>query len=75
MTRGRRRLGTAADHVLLYCFRYDPTTGRYSMLIMRLIRAGAVLTTLALAVFIGVMVRQERRGARAAAAAAAGGGP
>jgi protein SCO1/2 len=67
------RLGTAADHVLLYCFRYDPTTGRYSMLIMRLVRTGAALTVLALALFIGFMVRQERRGARATAAAAAGG--
>jgi protein SCO1/2 len=63
-------LGTAADHVLLFCFRYDPTTGRYSMLVMRLVRAGAALTTVGMVVFIGVMLRQERRGARARAAAA-----
>lgn len=63
------RLGTAADHVLLYCFRYDVTTGRYSMLVMRIVRIGAVVTVLALAGFIGFMLRQERQGARAAAAA------
>jgi protein SCO1/2 len=62
-------LGTVADHVLLFCFRYDPTTGRYSLLIMRLVRGGAVLTLVALALFIGLMVRQERRGARARAGA------
>jgi protein SCO1/2 len=67
------RLGSAADHVLLYCFRYDPATGRYSMLVMRLVRAAAAVTILALALLIGVMLRQERRGATARAAAAAGG--
>ena len=56
------RLGTFADQVLLYCFHYDATTGRYTLLTMRLVRIGAVLTVLALGAFIAYMLRQERRG-------------
>ena len=60
------RLGTFADQVLLYCFHYDAMTGRYTLLTMRLVRIGSALTVLALAGFIGFMLRQERRGRRLA---------
>jgi protein SCO1/2 len=60
-------VGTVADHVLLYCFRYDATTGKYTLLTMRLVRAGALVTIVGLALFIGYMVRQEKRGAAARA--------
>jgi hypothetical protein len=39
---------------------------------MRLVRIGASLTILALGLFIGLMLRQERRGNRARAAALEG---
>jgi protein SCO1/2 len=61
-------IGTVADHVLLYCFRYDATTGKYTLLTMRLVRIGAAVTIFGLALFIGYMVRQEKRGAAARAA-------
>ena len=61
------QIGTAADHVLLYCYRYDAATGKYSLLTMRLVRIGAAATVLGLAFFIVYMVRQEKRGARARA--------
>ena len=38
------KIGSLADQVLLLCFHYDPTTGKYGMVIMNLIRIGAVLT-------------------------------
>jgi protein SCO1/2 len=63
------RLGTPADHVLLYCFQYDATTGKYTVLTMRLVRGAAAVTVLALALFIGYMVRQEKRGTRLRAVA------
>jgi len=56
------RLGTVADQVLLYCYHYDAATGRYTLLTMRLVRIGAILTVLALGGFIAYMLRQERRG-------------
>jgi protein SCO1/2 len=56
------KLGTVADQVLLYCYHYDAATGSYTLLTMRLVRIAAALTVLALAAFIGYMLRQERRG-------------
>src|SRR5215831_5549782 len=34
-----KKLGSLTDHVLLYCFQYNPTTGKYSLAIMRIMRA------------------------------------
>ena len=55
------KVGSAVDSLLLYCYHYDPTTGRYGVVIMRVIRAAAVATVLALGAFIVVMVRSEKR--------------
>jgi len=58
------KVGTAVDSLLLYCYHYDPTTGRYGLGIMRAIRIGGAGTVLALGAFIVVMVRREKRGTR-----------
>jgi protein SCO1/2 len=54
------KLGSRVDSLLLYCFHYDPTTGRYGLVIMRAIRLAGAATVLALGGFILVMVRRER---------------
>jgi len=53
------RVGNVADALLLYCYHYDPMTGRYGLVIMRALRLAAVATVLALGSFIVVMVRRE----------------
>ena len=55
------RLGSVVDQVLLYCFHYDPELGRYTATALNLMRGGAVLTVLALAIGIGAMIRREGR--------------
>ena len=55
------KVGTAVDALLLYCYHYDPMTGRYGLVIMRLIRLAGATTVLALVAFILVMIRKERR--------------
>jgi protein SCO1/2 len=55
------RLGSTVDQVLLLCFHYDPTTGRYGVAILRLLRAAGLLTVGGLAAFILVMLRREQR--------------
>lgn len=55
------KTGTAVDTLLLYCYHYDPMTGRYGLVIMRTLRVAGVGTLLALGTFIVVMVRNERR--------------
>jgi protein SCO1 len=57
------KVGSPVDSLLLYCYHYDPATGRYGFAIMRAIRIAGAATVLALGAFIVVMVRREK-GAR-----------
>jgi protein SCO1 len=59
----RGKVGTAADALLLYCYHYDPMTGRYGLAIMRGIRIAGAATVLAIGTLIVVMLRRERDGA------------
>jgi protein SCO1/2 len=54
------KVGTTADALLLYCYHYDPMTGRYGLAIMRTVRLAGAATVLAIGTFIAVMVRRER---------------
>ncbi|MCU1383088.1 MAG: hypothetical protein JWL71_1785 [Acidobacteria bacterium] len=58
------KAGTPVDSLLLYCYHYDPMTGRYGLAIMRAMRLAGVATVVLLGTFIVVMVRRERRGPR-----------
>ncbi|MET0501109.1 MAG: SCO family protein, partial [Candidatus Binatia bacterium] len=55
-----KKIGSPIDRLLLFCYHYDPATGKYSLLITNLIRLAAVVTVLALATFIGLMLRRDR---------------
>jgi protein SCO1/2 len=55
------RIGSPVDQLLLYCYQYDPSTGRYSAAVMNIIRLGGVLTVLGVAVFVIRSARRERR--------------
>ena len=61
----QHRIGSLVDELLLYCYRYDPATGKYGAQIMTALRAGGVLTVAALVGFVAVMRRREIRAARA----------
>jgi protein SCO1/2 len=56
------KVGNPVDQVLLYCYHYDPETGRYGLVVMRVMRLAGAATVLALGTFIFVMVRREKRG-------------
>ncbi len=58
---GGGKIGSAIDQVLLFCYHYDPATGKYSLLITNVIRIAGAATVLALAGFILIMLRSERR--------------
>jgi protein SCO1/2 len=55
------RIGSVVDQALLYCYHYDPETGKYGLVIMRLIRLGGLATIGALGFFIVWSLRRERR--------------
>jgi protein SCO1 len=54
------KIGNAVDQVLLYCYHYDPATGKYGAIVNNILRLGAGLTILILGVFLFVMFRLER---------------
>ena len=54
------RVGTPVDTLLLYCYHYDPATGRYGVVIMRVMRIAGATTVLLLGGFVFVMLRRER---------------
>jgi protein SCO1/2 len=55
------RIGSPVDRVLLYCSHYDPTTGKYGLVVMRIVRLGGIATVGSLGLFMAVMLRRERR--------------
>jgi protein SCO1 len=59
------RIGSVVDQILLFCFHYDPSTGRYGRVALNAVRAGGVLTLLALGLFVWISLRRDRRVAAA----------
>jgi protein SCO1/2 len=51
--------------VITWCYNYDPTTGKYGLLTMRLVQAGGIVTIVAMLAFWTVMWRRERATAAA----------
>ncbi len=56
------KIGTAVDQLLLFCYHYDPATGKYGATVMGAVRAGGALTLLALGSFLFLSWRREARG-------------
>ena len=57
------QIGTVVDRVILYCYQYNESSGRYGAAIMRTIRLSAVFTMIALASFVFISLRRERKAA------------
>jgi protein SCO1/2 len=58
------RVGSVADQMLLLCYHYDPSTGRYSFIALTLVRIGGLLTVGAFGLFLW-FERRRGRGATA----------
>jgi protein SCO1 len=59
------KIGTPIDHVLLFCYHYDPSSATYSASILRIIRLGGILTVLSILGGIWISRRREIRAAHA----------
>jgi hypothetical protein len=49
------------DHLLLFCYQYDPTRARYSATILTVIRMGAVVTLACMVLGFVIFRRRERQ--------------
>jgi len=54
------KIGTPIDQLLLFCYHYDPVTGKYGLVITNVIQLAGAATVLILAGFIWLMLRRER---------------
>lgn len=55
------KVGSAADKLLLYCFHYNPATGKYGLAILNVIRAGGILTLLGMGAMGFIFWRRNKR--------------
>jgi protein SCO1/2 len=53
----QNKIGTVVDQVLLYCYHYDPNTGKYGAVISRILQLSAMATVLILGAFMVVLFR------------------
>jgi protein SCO1/2 len=58
------RVGSIADQILLLCYHYDPSTGRYGFVALTLVRIGGILTVVAFGLFLWFEHRRVRREVR-----------
>src|SRR5262245_50518955 len=52
------KIGSPVDQLLLYCYHYDPATGKYGAAVMRIMRIAGVVTVL---VIVGMLFALKRR--------------
>lgn len=53
------KIGTLVDAVVLYCFHYDPTVGKYGLVVTRALQLCGAATVLILGGFMFIMFRKD----------------
>ncbi len=53
------RIGSPVDNILTYCYHYDPTTNKHSLIIARVVQLGGLVTVFTLGGFMLVMFRRD----------------
>jgi protein SCO1/2 len=67
------KIGSMVDQLLLYCYHYDPATGRYGPAVMNIMRLGGVVTVLGIGALLIILRRRSGRNSSNAQTAAAQG--
>lgn len=57
---GEGRVGSTMDKLILSCFHYDASLGKYGPFAFGIMRIGGALTILAMGIFLGVWWRRDR---------------
>ncbi len=55
------KIGSPVDQLLLYCYHYNPATGKYGAVVMNIIRVGGLATLLGLALLVAILRRGDAR--------------
>ncbi len=57
----KNEIGNPAEQLYLYCFHYDPSTGKYGLAILRVLRLGGVAVLCGLGIMFFVFWRKNKR--------------
>ncbi len=57
----QNKIGSAVDQILLFCYHYDPATGKYGAVAMNLVRFAGASFTLVCGVFLFIFLRRDLR--------------
>ncbi len=68
----QNKIGNVVDQLLLYCYHYDPATGKYGAVIQNVMRIAGVITLLILGAALTLMSRKGPRQEKGATGAGAG---
>jgi protein SCO1/2 len=60
MDSAQSKIGNPAEQLYLYCFHYDPATGKYGLAILRVLRLMALATVLGLGVMFFIFWRKNK---------------
>jgi protein SCO1/2 len=55
------KIGSPVANILTYCYHYDPTTNKHSLVVARVVQLGGMVTVASLGSFIFVMFRRDIR--------------
>ncbi len=55
------RIGSPVDNILTYCYHYDPTVNKHTLIIARVVQLGGFVTVISLGGFMFVMFRRDYR--------------
>ena len=58
------RIGSPVANILTYCYRYDPQIDKHSLMVVRVVQLGGIVTVASLGVFIFLMFRRDIQLAR-----------
>ena len=65
MESAENKIGNPAEQLYLYCFHYDPSTGKYGLAILRVLRMASIATLLGLGLMFFVFWRKNKRATKA----------
>jgi protein SCO1/2 len=55
------RIGSPVDNILTYCYHYDPTANKHTLIIARVVQLGGLVTVFSLGGFMLAMFRKDAR--------------
>jgi len=55
------KIGTPVDQLMLYCYHYDPSTGKYGVVIMNVMRVAGIVTVILMAALLFLLRKIAKR--------------